>query len=130
MAAILVLVLYVAFPQRAYYSCIGAILAKLYANSLLVMFNSRMHIGERGRLRTQSRLISRESRAVQLGSRNVAEALNGIHVQEHVYVHADDTVTTVGEQVSTFTDAESCFDIHELTIQTPTEEREKKPSFA
>ncbi|GJE97019.1 hypothetical protein PsYK624_132290 [Phanerochaete sordida] len=44
LAAVLVLILYVALPQRAYYAAVGAILAKLYSNALLVLFNSRIHI--------------------------------------------------------------------------------------
>lgn len=89
MAATLVLILYVALPQRAYYSCIGAILAKLYANSLLVMFNSRMHICDQRSLQSHSRGVSRESRAVHFGTR-LGESLSGIHVQEQVFVHTDE----------------------------------------
>ena len=97
MGAILVLILYVALPKHAYYSCIGAILAKLYANSLLVMFNSRMHLGERHNFKSQSFAISRDSRAVPLGSHGALETISGIHVQEQVYVHTDEIA--VDEQV-------------------------------
>jgi hypothetical protein len=43
-AAMLDLVLYYAFPRYAYHSCVAAILGKLYSNSLLVIFNSRIRI--------------------------------------------------------------------------------------
>lgn len=42
--AILVLVLFLAFPADGYYICGVLVIAKLYSTSLLVLFNSRMHI--------------------------------------------------------------------------------------
>ena len=38
------LALYYAFPLNSYHSCIATILGKLYSNSLLVVFNSRIRI--------------------------------------------------------------------------------------
>ncbi|GJE96047.1 hypothetical protein PsYK624_122400 [Phanerochaete sordida] len=38
------LILYFAFPHEAYHGCIALVLAKLYSNSLLVLFNSRIRI--------------------------------------------------------------------------------------
>ena len=44
MSATLDLILFLAFPHSAYHACIATTLAKLYSNSLLVLFNSRIRI--------------------------------------------------------------------------------------
>ncbi|EKM52232.1 uncharacterized protein PHACADRAFT_198296 [Phanerochaete carnosa HHB-10118-sp] len=102
LSAILVLVLYVALPSRAYYACIGAILAKLYSNSLLVLFNTRMHIrgGRNGPshvhtgppVRASIRSASHAAAAVSLGAPGGATTMSsfgGVHVHEQVWVHTD-----------------------------------------
>ncbi|GJE98670.1 hypothetical protein PsYK624_149050 [Phanerochaete sordida] len=44
MAASIDVVLYYAFPHKAFHSCPATILAKLYSNSMLAIFNSRIRI--------------------------------------------------------------------------------------
>ena len=44
MAASVDIILYYAFPHNSYHSCAATILAKLYSNSLLAIFNSRIKI--------------------------------------------------------------------------------------
>ena len=43
-AASVDIILYYAFPHNSYHSCAATILAKLYSNSLLAIFNSRLKI--------------------------------------------------------------------------------------
>ena len=94
------LILYVALPHRAYFSTIGAILAKLYANSLLVLFNSRIRIAGSRNWHSHARGISSDGSAVQahtaagrvFSPRRAAMALGGVHIQEQVVVHADYSV--------------------------------------
>ncbi|GJE98660.1 hypothetical protein PsYK624_148950 [Phanerochaete sordida] len=43
-AAIVALVLFLAVKQHSYYGCVALVLSKLYSNSLLVIFNSRISI--------------------------------------------------------------------------------------
>ena len=38
------MILYYAVPHRAYHSCPATVLAKLYSNSMLALFNSRLRI--------------------------------------------------------------------------------------
>lgn len=97
------LILYVALPQRLYFSTIGAILAKLYANSLLVMFNSRIRMAGSRNWPSHARGISSDLAASQtspqhgaaraFNSRAAAVSLNGIHVQEQVVVHTDEAIS-------------------------------------
>lgn len=54
------------------------------------MLNSRMQISDRRALRSHSRAVSRDSRAVHFNTR-IEDSENGIHVQEHVYVHTDES---------------------------------------
>ncbi|EKM52235.1 uncharacterized protein PHACADRAFT_260469 [Phanerochaete carnosa HHB-10118-sp] len=106
-AAVLVLVLYVALPNRAYYTAVGAVLGKLYSNALLVLFNSRMRVsGSRAPPSTHTRGPSDDATrvhrpAARLGAkalvsfgRSTPEAtspdLGGVHVEEQVWVHTDD----------------------------------------
>lgn len=44
MAASVDIILYYAFPHNSYHTCAATILAKLYSNSLLAIFNSRIKI--------------------------------------------------------------------------------------
>lgn len=44
LAASIDIVLYYAFPHKAYHSCPATVLAKLYSNSMLAIFNSRIRI--------------------------------------------------------------------------------------
>ena len=44
MAASIDIILYYAFPHKAFHSCPATILAKLYSNSMLAIFNSRIRI--------------------------------------------------------------------------------------
>ncbi|EKM52244.1 uncharacterized protein PHACADRAFT_148765 [Phanerochaete carnosa HHB-10118-sp] len=44
LAATVDLALFLALPHKAYHGCVALTLAKLYSNSLLVIFNSRVHI--------------------------------------------------------------------------------------
>lgn len=43
-AATLDLILFLAFPHNAYHGTIALTLAKLYSNSLMVIFNNRVHL--------------------------------------------------------------------------------------
>jgi len=44
LAATVDLILFLAFPHKAYHGCVALTLAKLYSNALLVLFNSRIRI--------------------------------------------------------------------------------------
>lgn len=44
LAATIDIILFLVFPHNAYHGCVALTLAKLYSNSLLVIFNSRIHI--------------------------------------------------------------------------------------
>ncbi|KIP12183.1 hypothetical protein PHLGIDRAFT_124345 [Phlebiopsis gigantea 11061_1 CR5-6] len=95
-AATLMLILYVALPHRAYFSTVGAILAKLYANSLLVLFNSRIRIAGSRNWPSHARGVSSDESAAHtarvFSPRRAAMALGGVHIQEQVVVHADESV--------------------------------------
>ncbi|EKM52239.1 uncharacterized protein PHACADRAFT_148756 [Phanerochaete carnosa HHB-10118-sp] len=93
LAATIDLVLFLAFPHRAYHGCIALTLAKLYSNSLLVLFNSRIRIVD-GRLRA-SELAGNGSNSMlaksQPGVAGIirydpfathAALLGGVHVHE------------------------------------------------
>lgn len=104
MAAAIMLLLYVTTPNHAYYSAIGAILAKLYANSLLVMFNSRIRIIGSRNMPLPGRCISSDDSNTAgniagrvLSPRTAAMTLPGI--QEQVTVSTDEETTD--ETVST-----------------------------
>jgi len=43
-AATLIVILFFAFPDKTYYTCVGLTLAKLYSNSFLVILNTRVRI--------------------------------------------------------------------------------------
>ena len=126
MAATLVLILYVALPDRAYYTTVGAILGKLYANSILVLLNSRMwiagsrqpsgHFREPSSARSIPSTRSRANRAkatlVSFGRRTPTRtSLGGVRVEEQVWVHTDQM--DMGGQVGK---AGSILDFAKLTI--------------
>ncbi|KLO06629.1 hypothetical protein SCHPADRAFT_683320 [Schizopora paradoxa] len=56
------IVLYFAFPHNTYFGTLGLILAKLYSNSLLVIFNSRLRIVDGRSDMTDSILILKQGR--------------------------------------------------------------------
>ncbi|GJE98656.1 hypothetical protein PsYK624_148910 [Phanerochaete sordida] len=86
LAATIDLILFLAFPHNSYHGCVALTLAKLYSNSLLVLFNSRMRIvGGRNAssvgssynsVATKSIVPQSTLRAVQFASRSQAE---GVH---------------------------------------------------
>lgn len=113
------LILYVALPHRAYFSTVGAILAKLYANSLLVLFNSRIRIAGSRNWPSHARGVSSDESAAHtarvFSPRRAAMALGGVHIQEQVVVHADESV--VDDQASL--NCCSCHDCVAFNRDTP-----------
>ncbi|GJE97024.1 hypothetical protein PsYK624_132340 [Phanerochaete sordida] len=91
--AVLVLVLYVALPARAYYAAVGAVLGKLYSNALLVLFNSRMRVAPVVvAARDEGSARVRAKAALGFGRRSASRSgdLGGVHVEEQVWVHTDE----------------------------------------
>ncbi|KIP12190.1 hypothetical protein PHLGIDRAFT_113969 [Phlebiopsis gigantea 11061_1 CR5-6] len=86
--AVLSLILYYSFPGLPYHVPVATVLSKLYSNSALAIFNSRIHIvGGKESTDHQGTVhlsVSRGSR------RPLTRTLDTIHIQEDVYVHADD----------------------------------------
>jgi len=94
------LILYFSFPHNAYHACVALILTKLYSNSLLVIFNSRIQIvGSRNWMPDNHYLSYSSSDGSQnpapkptpvvLNPRAAATALGGIRVDEEIWVNSD-----------------------------------------
>ncbi|KIP06791.1 hypothetical protein PHLGIDRAFT_445294 [Phlebiopsis gigantea 11061_1 CR5-6] len=97
------LILFLTFSHSAYHACVALILAKLYSNSLLVLFNSRIRIiGGRG-YTNDSSFISYHGSSTQapsahntsatpvvLSPRGAVQTLSGtIRVDEETWVNRD-----------------------------------------
>ena len=86
--AVLSLVLYYSFPGLPYHVPVATVLSKLYSNSALAIFNSRIHIVGGRESSNQSGTMHL---SVSRGSRRpLTRTLDTILIQEDVYVHADD----------------------------------------
>ncbi|EKM52282.1 uncharacterized protein PHACADRAFT_260563 [Phanerochaete carnosa HHB-10118-sp] len=104
-AATIDIILFLAFPHNSYHGCVALTLAKLYSNSLLVLFNSRIRIvgGRNATYPIGSSYSSAATksqpgahstfRAVQWGSHGAATttagSLGGVHVQEESWIGTD-----------------------------------------
>jgi hypothetical protein len=96
LAATVDLILFLAFPHASYHSCVALVLAKLYSNSLLVLFNFRIRIlGSRGTKNiTENSYVGSNIKASTSGGgratgRNASTPLNGVHVYEQTWIHTD-----------------------------------------
>ncbi|EKM52241.1 uncharacterized protein PHACADRAFT_260480 [Phanerochaete carnosa HHB-10118-sp] len=113
LAATIDIILFLAFPHNSYHGCVATTLAKLYSNSLLVLFNSRIRIVG-GRNGTSHGVVASYSsgpvkgapggatagtgaapstfRAVDFGScgtTTTTTSLGGMHVHEERYIDTD-----------------------------------------
>lgn len=96
-AAIVDISLYFGFPHNNYHACVALVLAKLYSNSLLVLFNTRARVvGGRNWTPDVIHELRRDSNAptqqmpVSLDARSAASSLGGVHVHEEIWVNTDD----------------------------------------
>ncbi|CDO78113.1 hypothetical protein BN946_scf184611.g5 [Trametes cinnabarina] len=112
LAATIDITLFLAFPHNSYHGCVALTLAKLYSNSLLVLFNSRIRIvGGRG----MDPLLSGDSfasvlpktqpggssRKVNLSTRTqLASNISGVHVHEQTWIATDPESIELKEQSS------------------------------
>ena len=93
--AVLSLILYYSFPGLPFHTPIAAVLSKLYSNSALAIFNSRIHIlGGRDTTNGSGHThISLNPTVAGVGS--LANKIDSciptgqVHVHEEVYVHAE-----------------------------------------
>jgi len=79
-AATIDLILFLSFPHNAYHGCVALTLAKLYSNSLMVIFNSRLRIVD-GRTGTNSTITDSSisfNRKSRLSGRQTLVHLNSI----------------------------------------------------
>lgn len=94
--ALLSLIFYYAFPDKPYHVTAATVLAKMYSNSVLAIFNSRIRIvggrddwtdnGQNLCLSLHPGGVKNSSRA---DSSVAASQLSAIRVQEDIYVHSD-----------------------------------------
>lgn len=90
LAATIDITLFLAFPNNSYHGCVALTLAKLYSNSLLVIFNSRIRIhGGRNSPSTVNTSVisygtkSNSKRAtLTLGGRTAISSFGGVQIQE------------------------------------------------
>lgn len=93
--ALVSLILYYAFPGLPFHTPAAEVLSKLYSNSALAIFNSRIHIvGGRESTHESTNMmhISISPNNVRPLPRNKFESMpraTPIHIQEDVYVHSD-----------------------------------------
>ncbi|KAI8980782.1 hypothetical protein BD414DRAFT_493265 [Trametes punicea] len=112
LAATIDITLFLAFPHNAYHGCIALTLAKLYSNSLLVLFNSRIRIvGGRGMDASQpSELYASVLPKSQPGTTartvnfnphaQASGTLNGVQIHEQTWVATDSDSIELKEQSS------------------------------
>ena len=99
------LILFLVFPTEAFHVCIALTLGKLYSNSLLVIFNSRIRIlGARNftpgntfhSYQSSSNNQSVNKRVnptpVVLSPRTAANSLNGIRVDQETWIDDADII--------------------------------------
>lgn len=96
-AAVVDISLYFGFSHNNYHACVALVLAKLYSNSLLVLFNTRARVvGGRNWTPDVIYELRRDGSAptqqmpVTLGARSAASSLGGVHVHEEIWVNTDD----------------------------------------
>ncbi|KIP12185.1 hypothetical protein PHLGIDRAFT_98571 [Phlebiopsis gigantea 11061_1 CR5-6] len=96
-AAVVDISLYFGFPHNNYHACVALVLAKLYSNSLLVLFNTRARVvGGRNWTPDVIHELRRGGSAptqqvpVSLSARSAASSLGGVHVHEEIWVNTDD----------------------------------------
>ncbi|OSD00958.1 hypothetical protein PYCCODRAFT_1468921 [Trametes coccinea BRFM310] len=117
LAATIDITLFLAFPHNAYHGTVALTLAKLYSNSLLVLFNSRIRIvGGRGmavsfhsqsfasvlpKVQRGGGEAAAPARAVNFPTRAQAvSALDGVHVEEQTWTVTDPESFQMEEQSS------------------------------
>lgn len=87
------LILLLAFPNDNFHAAVTFVLAKLYSNSLLVLFNNRTQMQRGGvhsiSLNTSVLHSSTRSTNTRVGP-GMALPASGIHVQRMTFVDADD----------------------------------------
>jgi len=109
LAATVDLILFLAFPHNSYHGCVALTLAKLYSNSLLVLFNSRIRIvgGRNNTSQLGGSYSSAATKSLPAGApggggpgaastfrfnthtTSAAAALSGVHVHEESWVDTD-----------------------------------------
>ena len=87
-------ILYFTFPTKPYHATPSTIVTKLYSNSMMVIFNSRIRVVGGRDDRSDLRLPISFGGKGQVGHSATLEAraaaeLGTVHVQEEVWVHSD-----------------------------------------
>lgn len=88
-AALLELILFLGFPNDSFHATVAFILAKLYSNSLLVLFNNRKQISRSGPSSHQFSL-PRVGGSHSEGSTNISLPKTSIRVERSTYVDVAD----------------------------------------
>lgn len=88
-AAILELILFLRFPNDSFHATVAFALAKLYSNSLLVLFNNRKQT-PRSAPSSNHFDLPRMNPFRSDGSTNVSLPKNGIRVEHSTFIDMDD----------------------------------------
>jgi hypothetical protein len=103
MAASADIILYYAIPDKAYHACPATILAKLYSNSMLAIFNSRIRIVGGRDWSSDSNIISMDTHGELRGDHSTGGPIvfsrttrtgtssfgGAIHVEQEVWTDGD-----------------------------------------
>jgi hypothetical protein len=94
LTTIVFFIIYYKFKEP-YYVCPATFLAKIYSNSLMAIFNSRIRV-YKGRewyaeeaANVHISLVPRFDNGSGGNSNRVGSRLTGVHVQEEVWIHSD-----------------------------------------
>ena len=107
--AIISLILYYACPNTPYHVTAATVLAKIYSNSVLAIFNSRIRIvggreeaenGQNLHLSLRPSLHSSTSPSGTANARIAVSQIGAIRIQEDIYVHTDVSESPVHTLVS------------------------------